>query len=146
MLLMTHQHLGGDDARSALLAGAAFELLHTALLLHDDVLDGDLVRRGRPNLAGEFTAAALDAGHSAEAARSWGAASGVLAGDLLISGAHALVSSIESPVRAAVHQIVDDALMTTVAGEHADVAFALRVMSADGHDTLARKSTRLNSS
>jgi geranylgeranyl diphosphate synthase type II len=136
MLLMTHEHLGGCDSRSALLAGAAFELLHTALLLHDDVLDGDLVRRGRPNLAGGFTAAALDAGHGARAARSWGAASGVLAGDLLISGAHALVSSIESPARATVHRIIDDALIITAAGEHADVGFALRVMRADGHDIL----------
>lgn len=136
MLLMTHEHLGGQDPRSAVLAGAAFEVLHTALLLHDDVLDGDLVRRGRPNLAGEFTTAALDAGHGARAARSWGAASGVLAGDLLISGAHALVSSMENPARAAVHGIIDDALMITAAGEHADVGYALRVMRADGHDIL----------
>jgi len=136
MLLMTHEHLGGRDMRSALLAGAAFELLHTSLLLHDDVLDGDLVRRGRPNLAGHFAAAALDAGHGEGTARAWGAASGVLAGDLLISGAHALVSSIESPTRTAIHAIIDDALMITAAGEHADVGFALRVMRADGHDIL----------
>ncbi len=136
MLLMTHDRLGGRDSRAAHLAAAAFELLHTALLLHDDVLDGDLVRRGRPNLAGGFTAAALDAGHGSGPARAWGAASGLLAGDLLISGAHALVSSIESPARGAVHRIIDDALMITAAGEHADVGFALRVMRADGHDIL----------
>lgn len=136
MLMLAHEQLGGRDMRSAVLAAAAFELLHTALLLHDDVLDGDLVRRGRPNLAGGFAAAAIDGGSGTTAARAWGAASGLLAGDLLISGAHALAASIEHSARPSMHRIIDDALMITAAGEHADVGYALRVLHADDDDIL----------
>ncbi|WP_193596524.1 polyprenyl synthetase family protein [Microbacterium sp. YJN-G] len=136
LLILAHERLGGGDTESALRAGAAFELLHTALLLHDDVLDGDLVRRGRPNLAGRFASEAIDAGHGAGTAREWGTASATLAGDLLISGAHALAAGIPGSAGDAVHRIIDDALFVTVAGEHADVGYAMGVMDAAEHDIL----------
>ncbi|WP_456284500.1 polyprenyl synthetase family protein [Microbacterium sp. JZ101] len=131
LVLAAHDGLGGTDDSSARTAAAAIELLHTALLLHDDVLDGDLVRRGRPNLAGAFAAEAIESGLGSDAATSWAAASGVLAGDLLLSAVHALVSRMESPARAAVHEIVDESLFLTAAGEHADVGFSLGAVPAD---------------
>ena len=60
LVLTAHAELGGVDEAAAHTAAAAFELLHTALLFHDDLLDGDLVRRGHPNLAGTFAAEAMD--------------------------------------------------------------------------------------
>lgn len=44
---------GGDDAATAVAAlrlGAALELLQTCALVHDDVMDGSTLRRGRPAL------------------------------------------------------------------------------------------------
>ncbi|MER5303801.1 polyprenyl synthetase family protein [Streptomyces lasiicapitis] len=38
----------GGEAADALPAGAAIELLHNASLIHDDIMDGDRVRRHRP--------------------------------------------------------------------------------------------------
>ena len=137
MLLLAHDRLGGVEDASALNAAAAFEVLHTALLMHDDVLDRDLVRRGQPNLAGRFAAAALDDGLDPETSTSWGEASALLAGDLLISGAHVLVSEVAHPAAAALHRVVDDALMLTAAGEHADVGYAKGIMPAD-HDDILR--------
>lgn len=104
---------------------AAFELLHTALLLHDDVLDGDLVRRGRANLQGAFVADALGQGSDPGTAAAWGMTAGVLAGDLLISAVHTLVASLAAPQRGRVHEIIDDCLFDTAAGELSDVALAL---------------------
>lgn len=131
LVLLAHDALGGDDNASAVVVAAAFEILHSALLIHDDVLDGDLVRRGRPNLAGAFADSALDRGLDARAAAAWGAASGLLAGDLLLSGVHALVARIDSPARPAIHELVDEAVGVTAAGEHDDVALALGVVPTE---------------
>ncbi|GGS08660.1 dimethylallyltransferase [Streptomyces aureoverticillatus] len=38
----------GGEAADALPAGAAIELLHNASLIHDDIMDGDRLRRHRP--------------------------------------------------------------------------------------------------
>jgi geranylgeranyl diphosphate synthase, type I len=43
---------GGEDGREedAITAGAALELYHAGLLIHDDVMDGSDLRRGRPTI------------------------------------------------------------------------------------------------
>ncbi|MCB1163971.1 MAG: polyprenyl synthetase family protein [Candidatus Krumholzibacteriia bacterium] len=43
----------GESSGAVLLAGAVVEMIHTATLLHDDVVDGSLRRRGRPTLNAE---------------------------------------------------------------------------------------------
>jgi geranylgeranyl diphosphate synthase type II len=134
LVLLAYEALGGHDRAAAAVVAAAFEVLHSALLLHDDVLDGDLVRRGRPNLAGAFAASAAESGAEPVTATAWGTASGLLAGDLLLSGVHALIARVDSPARAQLSEIVDDAVFLTAAGEHADVGFALGVMPAESDD------------
>jgi geranylgeranyl diphosphate synthase type II len=125
LLLLAHNTLGGDAHDDAVTASVAFELLHTAFLLHDDVLDGDLVRRGRPNLQGSFVGDAIDRGLASEAATAWGDAAGVLAGDLLISAAHSVIARITADARTALHELIDGCLFSTAAGELADVGLAL---------------------
>ncbi len=39
---------GGDDGEGIVVAAAALELLHVMALIHDDVIDGSPMRRGRP--------------------------------------------------------------------------------------------------
>ena len=138
LVLLAHQELSGagNDAAShaadaVVTAAAAFELLHTALLVHDDVLDKDLVRRGTANLQGSFVADAIDSGLPAAAATRWGDAAGLLAGDLLISAVHALIAETRLPT---LHALVDECLFITAAGEFADIGLALGALDATPDD------------
>jgi geranylgeranyl pyrophosphate synthase len=49
LTLLTASMLGADPARAITLA-AAIEMLHTATLVHDDLIDGSVLRRGLPTL------------------------------------------------------------------------------------------------
>lgn len=69
---------GGIDRRHLQLA-AAVEFLHTATLLHDDVVDGAMQRRGRPS-----------------ANNHWGNSASVLVGDFLYSRAFQMLFQTES--------------------------------------------------
>ena len=125
LLLDTHRAFGDPYPEDAVVAAAAFELLHAALLLHDDVIDRDLSRRGRPNLSAEFVADAITGGRPPEAATAWGDASGILGGDLLLSSAYALVARVRPAAYPELSSIIDENLFRAAAGEHADVGFGL---------------------
>ena len=55
-------HLTGADRESALTAGVAIELVHVATLVHDDLIDGAELRRGRTSAWREHGEAAARAG------------------------------------------------------------------------------------
>ncbi len=57
LVLLTGEMLGADRERLLTLA-AAIELLHTATLVHDDLIDGALLRRGIPTLNAHWSPAA----------------------------------------------------------------------------------------
>ncbi len=48
-LLLLASHLLGYDGPGAIRLGAVVEMLHTATLVHDDIIDGADTRRGRPS-------------------------------------------------------------------------------------------------
>jgi geranylgeranyl pyrophosphate synthase len=54
--LLTASLLGAQDDQSVLLA-AAIEMLHTATLIHDDLVDGALLRRGIATLNARYSSA-----------------------------------------------------------------------------------------
>ena len=138
-VMATHDALGGRLAPAAASVGAAMELLHTALVIHDDVIDQDYVRRGRPNVSGAFRDRALAAGASADAAVSYARTAAILAGDLALAAAVRAVSTCEAPV-AMVHRILDlldTALHVTAAGELADVRLSVDPAPATLPESLA---------
>lgn len=50
LLMLVFDALGGEDRESALDVAYALELAHNASLVHDDIIDWDFYRRGRPAL------------------------------------------------------------------------------------------------
>lgn len=127
LLLETHAALGGSVPGVAAAVAEAVELLHTALVIHDDVIDGDNVRRGQPNVPGTFEALAAQGGVGEEAARNYGRTAGILAGDLALAGAVravALSGAGAGEVRRLL-DLVEEVLHVTAAGELADVRVAL---------------------
>lgn len=127
LVLIAHRELGGDHDEAAIAAAAAFELLHTAFLIHDDVIDGDTVRRGGANLIGSWSLEARSIGIADSAAKTWGEAAGILAGDLMIHFAHGLIArlDVEADVRSLLLDIFDEAMMITAAGELDDVGLSV---------------------
>lgn len=76
--LLLGKALHGEIDRLITLA-AAIELLHTATLVHDDLIDGALLRRGMPTLNSR-----------------WSSAATVLTGDFIFSRAAVLASEADS--------------------------------------------------
>lgn len=127
LLLAAHDALGGTRGDAAAQVAAAVELLHTAFVIHDDVIDGDEVRRGRLNPAGTFAARARAAGAAPDAAAELGRSAAILAGDLALTAAVRAVARCGAPadVTDQLLDLFDAALHTTAAGELADVRLAL---------------------
>lgn len=139
LLLDAHTALGGRGGAPAVDAACAVELLHAALVIHDDVIDGDLTRRGRENVAGTFEREARALGAARRDARAWGEASSLLAGDLLLTEAHALLAGLDvsDAVRRASLDLFRDTIVESAAGEHADVRLSMRLSPAGPDDVLA---------
>ncbi|MEJ1155802.1 polyprenyl synthetase family protein [Microbacterium marmarense] len=104
-------------------AAAAFELLHTAFVVHDDVIDHDIERRGTPNVSGEFRARGEALGADSAGAATLGDAAAILAGDLLLHEATRLIAFSDTSVenRESLFALLDDAIYISAAGELADV-------------------------
>ncbi len=58
ILVVLSAHLCDADIEQAMFAAAAAEMLHTATLVHDDLIDGSLIRRGVGTLNASWTPAA----------------------------------------------------------------------------------------
>jgi len=79
-LVFLSAHLCGADPAVALFAAAGVEMLHTATLVHDDLIDGSLMRRGAETLNAR-----------------WSPAATVLTGDYLFARAAYWVARTENP-------------------------------------------------
>lgn len=139
LLMAAHDALGGRATEAAAEVAAALELLHTAFVIHDDVIDGDEVRRGRLNPAGTFSARARSAGATPSAAAELGRTAGILAGDLALTTAIRAVARCGAPadVTDQLLDLFDAALHTTAEGELADVSLALGTEPASVEASLA---------
>jgi len=99
IVLLAAQSVGGDRKKAVKLA-LAFELTHTSSLVHDDIIDRDVFRRGKLALY-----------------NNWSANSAILTGDLLIAYAVYLASSYGGRII----KMISQATIELCQGEHIDL-------------------------
>ncbi|MBC7270022.1 MAG: polyprenyl synthetase family protein, partial [Streptomyces sp.] len=111
-----------ESAGAALRLGAALELLQTCALVHDDVMDDAVRRRGRPALHRDIGARYAGA-VPPDRIEAFGTAAAVLAGDLALAWADDTVAATVFPagVEARVRRIWRDMRTEMVAGQYLDV-------------------------
>ncbi len=97
LLLILSARLFGYIEKDYLLLGSLIEYIHTATLLHDDVIDEADMRRGKPT-----------------AKRVWGNQASILVGDYLYSQAMALIASFHNH---SINEIMADACRKMAEGE-----------------------------
>ena len=133
VLCLTACELTGGDWHRALPAAAALELVHNFSLIHDDILDGDVLRRGRETVWKVWgVPAALAAGNTMRVI-----ADRTLARleDVGVPGACAAKASAE----------LTRGYLEMLEGQHLDVALELRsdVTVAEYLDMICRKTGAL---
>ena len=75
LLLQTYLALGGRDLEAIAKPAAAVELMHTASVVHDDINDHGMLRRGRPSVNAQ-----------------WGRTFALLTGDFLFTAVYELMA------------------------------------------------------
>jgi geranylgeranyl pyrophosphate synthase len=113
VVLLTGGMLGGDAERLVTLA-AAVELLHTATLVHDDLIDGAFLRRGIATLNSQ-----------------WSPAATVLTGDFIFARAAKLAAATNS---VAVMNLFAETLATIVSGEITQMFSGRGLISRENYD------------
>lgn len=153
LVVASYEAFGGDTAGQTGVwdVAAAFELLHTAFLVHDDLIDRDVERRGVLNVAGRFRDRAVAYGADERGTAVVADAAAVLAGDLLLFEATRLVAGadISALQRDELFAVLDEAVLVSAVGELADAEHAARAdypgadaLLAAAHDKTAVYSFR----
>lgn len=80
LVVLGYSAAGGNDERAILDASTFIELIHAGLLVHDDIQDRDVVRRGLPTIHKEFETKAKNSQVLADEAKHYGLSLGLNAG------------------------------------------------------------------
>jgi len=128
MTLLTHQAYSDIPYQTVIPAAAAQELLHLAMLIHDDIIDRDDIRYGVKNIQAQYLD--LYASHlpDIDERRHYAQSSALLAGDLLISEAFVLVTqaSVSASTVLAAQQLLGTAIFQVIGGELIDTEAAFK--------------------
>ncbi len=100
-----------NSSKKLMAAGLALEVTHNFTLIHDDIMDRDEFRRGKPTV------------HAV-----WGEPTAILAGDVLYARAFALISTVDAPAdkRAKATNMLAVTCEDICEGQNLDMSFEKR--------------------
>ncbi|WP_286930734.1 MULTISPECIES: polyprenyl synthetase family protein [Aeromicrobium] len=140
LVTTVHAAFGGDQPDTVVDAvAAATELLHTAFVIHDDVIDNDDTRRGRPSVPGLFRSDATELASSPDDHDTYARAGAILAGDLALAAAIRAVATcgVDPVTTHRLLDLLDATLHASAAGELADVRLALGTAMPSADEAIA---------
>ena len=108
LLLLTYA-LFKEDVQRALPAAAAIEVFHNFTLLHDDIMDHALLRRGKPSVYAE-----------------WGENVAILSGDAMMIGAYKLLGKTQTDKLAQILSVFNQTALEVCEGQQYDMDFESR--------------------
>ncbi len=132
IVVMSYLAFGGKDLEAIIPIACAQELLHFSMLIHDDIIDRDLVRYGVDNITGSYlhvyepiVASPSDRLHYANSAA-------ILAGDLMIAGAHKLIadSTLSADTKIVAMTQMYESIFNVAGGELIDTESSFRPIGA----------------
>jgi len=131
IIMLTYQGLTDDPVESILPIAVSQELLHLAMLIHDDIVDRDSIRYGVPNISGRYEEYYSPFLKDPDERRHFADGSALIAGDLIISSAYAYVlgSNLKAEKKSLAQRILTDAIFNVTAGQLLDTEATFRPFS-----------------
>jgi geranylgeranyl diphosphate synthase type II len=125
MSILTYKAFSEESIDNIIDSVSAQELLHLALLVHDDIIDRDYIRYGIDNVSGQYFKLYEDHIHDPTDRRHFSDSAAILAGDLLISSSYQmLILSAPNEYREELINIYDETIYLVAAGELLDTESA----------------------
>jgi geranylgeranyl pyrophosphate synthase len=124
LFLFSYEMAGGSDINAVLPIAAAIEINGSALLIHDDIMDNDLLRRGGPSMFAQY----IEEGKKMRVhnPKEYGVGTGILIGDIAIILGFELLDRtlINRDIRSKVLQRYAQDMQITAVGQMMDFDFS----------------------
>ncbi len=122
LTVSTYEAYGGTNYRAICQVAAAKEMIHFAMLVHDDIIDNDYTRYGTDNVSGRYLKEYQPRTNDESVASHAASSSALLAGDAAISFAYDLISESGFDARLVVRaqKQLSQSIFTVVGGELID--------------------------
>jgi geranylgeranyl diphosphate synthase type II len=143
MTLLAYESFSDQPVTTILPAAAAQELLHMAMLAHDDIIDRDDIRYGVKNITGQYFDHYEELIAQTDDRRHYANSAAILAGDLLISEAYTLISETGvAPYDILTAQrLISKAMFHVIGGELLDTEASFRGANAVDPLVIAEQKT-----
>lgn len=144
MVLATYQvYQPKNDLKAILPAAVAQELIHSAMLVHDDIIDRDMIRYGVKNIAGQYDEYYQPYLQDTDERNHMTLSAALLAGDALLADAHKVLRKTNraSELVDQAEDILNTSIFEVIGGELLDSEIAFLPEGAITAEVISRYKT-----